>query len=135
MKARDLREIGLPEGRPIKLALRACAAAAAGGMDRKAIAAAMRAVLADPAAHLADAAFGELAADDAGEGRKVAEDGIQVIRLQAQGGRRQIGQRIGLGQRFDQIENQLRPQVFDRALQVGQIERAWNSRRLMAKAR
>ena len=61
MKARNLKDLGYPQGKPLKLALRVCAEAAAAGMKRDEVAAAMGAVLADPTAYLGHERFGELA--------------------------------------------------------------------------
>ena len=69
MKARNLKDLGYPQGKPLKLALRVCAEAAAAGMKRDEVAAAMGAVLADPTAYLGHERFGELAATLIGTGR------------------------------------------------------------------
>jgi tRNA-splicing ligase RtcB len=61
MKAKELRNLGVPSGRAIDLALQAIARARAGGQPDTAIRNALRAVVADPGAHGDDDAYGDLA--------------------------------------------------------------------------
>ena len=62
MKARELRNLGVPAGEPLRLALASIGAARAAGMSTAAIRRALRRVIADPAACLEDDLFGSLAA-------------------------------------------------------------------------
>ncbi len=62
MKARELANLGIPHGEPLKLAVRSCARAAAAGMNRDAIRDAIHGLIANPAGYLADPAFDRLAA-------------------------------------------------------------------------
>ena len=61
MKTRDLFQLGIPGGETLEVALRSIREAAAGGMKSAAIRKVVKAVAADPAAHVEDAHFGELA--------------------------------------------------------------------------
>lgn len=62
MKARELANLGIPHGEPLKLAVRSCARAAAAGMNRDAIRDAIHGLIANPSGYLADPAFDRLAA-------------------------------------------------------------------------
>ena len=61
MKARELNKLGIPRGEAMKLALRLIGQASGAGMKKDAIRTALRDLAADPAAHLDDPHFGELA--------------------------------------------------------------------------
>ena len=61
MKARELKNLGIPTGAAIEVALKAIARARQGGQSASAIRAAIQAVAASPEAYRDDAAFGDLA--------------------------------------------------------------------------
>ncbi len=63
MKARELANLGIPSGEPLRLAVRSCARAAQAGMSREAIRAAIRGVIENPAGYAADPIFDRLAAE------------------------------------------------------------------------
>ena len=71
MKARELANLGIPDGEALRLAVRACARAAEAGMDRDALRAAMHAVIENPAGYLKDPVFDRLAAELVGKPRTV----------------------------------------------------------------
>jgi tRNA-splicing ligase RtcB (3'-phosphate/5'-hydroxy nucleic acid ligase) len=60
MKPRELENLGIPRGEPVKLAVRLIAQAAKDGMAKSEMRGRVQAVMADPAAHVDDPAFGEL---------------------------------------------------------------------------
>ena len=62
MKARELQNLGIPKGEPVKLAFAAIAETVKAGMNRDALRKALRAVAANPGAYVDDAVWGELAA-------------------------------------------------------------------------
>jgi tRNA-splicing ligase RtcB len=62
MKARELENLGIPHGEPVRLAMSLLAAAARAGMNKTDMRARVQSVVADPAAHVGDVHFGELAA-------------------------------------------------------------------------
>ena len=61
MKARELRNLGVPSGEPVRLAVAAAATAGKSKIRPATIRARIRAVLGDPGAHRDDPVFGELA--------------------------------------------------------------------------
>src|SRR4051812_33452555 len=61
MKARELYNLGIPRGAPIKLALQTVATAAQSGLKTAELRERMRTVTKTPAAHTTDPLFGELA--------------------------------------------------------------------------
>lgn len=61
MKGRELQNMGIPPGEPVRAAMRAVGRAAAAGMSKQASREALRAVITAPAEHAADAIWGELA--------------------------------------------------------------------------
>lgn len=63
MKARELANLGIPDGEALRLAVRACARAAAAGMGRDDLRNAIAGVIANPRGYLADPAFDRLAAE------------------------------------------------------------------------
>ncbi len=62
MKARELANLGIPSGEPLKLAVKACARAAGAGLSRESLRAAIEGVIANPAGYAADPLFDRLAA-------------------------------------------------------------------------
>ncbi len=62
MKARQLRDLGIPPGRLMKLALRLAAEAAGAGLNKPEVRERLTALVADPQAHLHDPHFAALAA-------------------------------------------------------------------------
>jgi tRNA-splicing ligase RtcB len=62
MKARELENLGIPHGEPVRLAMRQIAAAAKAGMNTTDMRARVQAVVGAPTAHVGDVHFGELAA-------------------------------------------------------------------------
>lgn len=63
MKARELANLGIPDGEALRLAVRACARAAASGIDRATLRAMMRGVVENPRGYLHDPVFERLAAE------------------------------------------------------------------------
>lgn len=63
MKARELNNLGIPHGEALKLAVKSCARAAAAGMTKDALRAAIIGVIENPAGYLADPLFDRLAAE------------------------------------------------------------------------
>ena len=61
MKSRELQNMGIPRGEPIRLALEAIGAAMKTGMTREAVRAAIKAIAGNPGQHVNDPAFGTLA--------------------------------------------------------------------------
>ena len=61
MKARELKNLGIPSGTPIEVALRAVASAHDAGQSQAAIRTTIRALASDPDAFRSDAQFGDLA--------------------------------------------------------------------------
>lgn len=61
MKARELANLGIPHGEPLKAAVKACARAAAAGMNKQAIRDAITGVISNPAGYAADPLFDRLA--------------------------------------------------------------------------
>ena len=61
MKPRELENLGIPHGEPVRLAVRLIAEAAKRGAAKSKLRGRLVQVVADPAAHVADADFGELA--------------------------------------------------------------------------
>ncbi len=61
MKARELRNLGIPDGEPLKLAVRSCARAAAAGLGREALRSAITGVIANPSGYVTDPLFDRLA--------------------------------------------------------------------------
>jgi tRNA-splicing ligase RtcB len=61
VKGRELENLGLPRGPALKLAQRQLGRAAGAGLDRAALRARVQAVITDPASHVQDEHFGELA--------------------------------------------------------------------------
>ncbi|HMN40651.1 MAG TPA: RtcB family protein [Phycisphaerales bacterium] len=63
MKARELANLGIPTGGPLRLAVRSCARAAQAGLSRDALRAAIKGVIENPAGYLSDPIFDRLAAE------------------------------------------------------------------------
>lgn len=61
MKRKELAKLGFPAGEPFELAMKAALAAEHGGVRKRDVAKALKGVARDPAAHLTDAHFGEVA--------------------------------------------------------------------------
>lgn len=61
MKARELANLGIPHGEPLKLAVRSCARAAAAGLNKQAIRDAIAGVIANPTGYVDDPLFDRLA--------------------------------------------------------------------------
>jgi tRNA-splicing ligase RtcB len=61
MKARELQNLGIPRGEPIKLAYEAVGKTVKAGMDRDALRKIIKAVAANPKAYIEDSVWGELA--------------------------------------------------------------------------
>lgn len=61
MKARELANLGIPQGEPLKLAVKSCARAAEAGLSREALRAAIGGVIANPSGYLSDPIFERLA--------------------------------------------------------------------------
>src|SRR5262245_19942968 len=61
MKARELKNLGIPTGEPIEIALKAVGLARGAGQSVEAIRSAIRAVASNPEAYREDATFGGLA--------------------------------------------------------------------------
>jgi tRNA-splicing ligase RtcB len=62
MKARELANLGIPDGEPLKLAVRACARAAAAGLSKQTLRDAIAGLIANPAGYTQDPVFDRLAA-------------------------------------------------------------------------
>jgi len=62
MKARELANLGIPDGEPLRLAVRACARAAEAGIGKDSLRAAMKGVIENPRGYLHDPVFDWLAA-------------------------------------------------------------------------
>ncbi len=67
MKQRELRNLGLPRGAPIKLAGRLIKEGIASGLDKERVRARLRAVIGEPRQHTADPYFGPLARELIGQ--------------------------------------------------------------------
>lgn len=63
MKARELQNLGIPPGEPLRLAVKSCARAAEAGLSRESIRAAIQGVISNPSGYLADPLFDRLAAE------------------------------------------------------------------------
>jgi tRNA-splicing ligase RtcB len=63
MKARELANLGIPEGEALRLAVKACARGAEAGMSREALRAAMHGVVENPSGYLNDPVFDRLAGE------------------------------------------------------------------------
>ncbi len=61
MKARELNNLGVPNGEPLKLGVRACARAAEAGLSREALRAAIQGVIENPAGYADDPIFDRFA--------------------------------------------------------------------------
>jgi tRNA-splicing ligase RtcB len=61
MKPRELENLGIPHGEPVRLAIKLIAEAAKAGLDKNQLRGRVRAVAATPVAHVDDPHFGELA--------------------------------------------------------------------------
>jgi tRNA-splicing ligase RtcB len=61
MKKRELMNLGIPKGEPIRLAMKAASDAAHTGMDKKTMRDAMKDVVRNPDAYMSDPVFGQLA--------------------------------------------------------------------------
>lgn len=61
MKSRELRNLGIPKGEPMRLAMEAIGQAMKAGMKREAVRTAIRAIAGRPQEHVHDAVFGPLA--------------------------------------------------------------------------
>lgn len=78
MKARELNNLGVPKGEPVKLALQLIREAARLGMNKEQIRAEIRKVTADPASHLDHGIFGDLA-------KKLISDEVERMRYVPRG--------------------------------------------------
>lgn len=63
MKARELANLGIPEGEALRLAVKACVRGAEAGMSRESLRAAMHGVIENPSGYLQDPVFDRLAAE------------------------------------------------------------------------
>lgn len=61
MNTRELIQLGIPEGEPLRVAVKACAAAAKAGIPAETLRANMRAIAENPSGYAADPIFGRLA--------------------------------------------------------------------------
>jgi tRNA-splicing ligase RtcB len=61
VKARELMNLGIPQGEPLRLAVRACARAAEAGLSKEALRAAVRGVVENPAGYVDDPVFDRFA--------------------------------------------------------------------------
>jgi len=71
MKARELANLGIPDGEPLRLAVRACARAAEAGLSKDSLRDAMKGVIENPQGYLQDPVFDRLAAELVGKPRVV----------------------------------------------------------------
>ncbi len=63
MKARELANLGIPEGEALRLAVKACARAAQAGMSKESLRGAIHGVIENPQGYLSDPVFDRLAAE------------------------------------------------------------------------